>query len=91
MNHFLKVTGLLGVLLMMILLAWVLFSGGKGEMFFHGGGQLLSQLLDEHGDRPNLSSCLNTEPAHRALIKFSISQNKHILAEVSGVVPIFTT
>lgn len=60
------------------------------HFFFYSGGQLTLQLLDEHGDRPKIGSCLNTEPAQRALIKFTISQNKHISAEVSGVVPIFT-
>lgn len=48
-------------------------------------------MLDERGDRPKIGSCLNTEPAQRALIKFTISPNKHISAEVGGVVPIFST
>lgn len=67
-------------------------------MFSYSWGQLTLQVLQKHGGRPEISSCLNTEPAHRALIKFAIRQNKHISAEVSGVVhwktilvPIFST
>lgn len=96
MNHFLRVRGSLGVLLpAMTLLALGASQRKKGRnvsiyVLEGSGGRLTSQLLAEHGDRPKISSCLNTQPAHRALTKFTISQNKHVSAQVSGVVPILT-